>query len=102
MRVTLPAPVLKAFNWRVIASGAGASVDAEIDTRSLPVGFVVVASVFVAAVVAMLGRMARRRRQRRRENVRGADHASRVGHRTVVRPFAWRSSSLKDAATLGP
>lgn len=68
VRVTLPSPVLKEFSWRVIASGAGMPVTAELETHSLPMGLVVVLSSLTAAVVAMLCRLAHRCRERRREN----------------------------------
>ncbi|HEX7276458.1 MAG TPA: hypothetical protein VF244_03720, partial [Acidimicrobiales bacterium] len=66
VRVTLPAPVFRAFTWQVIVSGAGSPVSAEAETHTLPLGFIVLVSVLVGAVVAILCRRARRRNRRRR------------------------------------
>jgi len=66
--VTLPAPVLRRFTWRVIASGAGPLVEAEHTMRRLPLGLAVAAALFVADVVAIACRTTLRRRDRRRQS----------------------------------
>ncbi len=65
VRVTLPAPVLDRFLWRVIASGAGGPVEAESSTNALPIGFVVLVSVLAADLAAIAWRTPARRRRRR-------------------------------------
>ena len=65
VRVTLPAPVLNRSSWRVIASGAGEAATTEVVARRVPMGFVILAAVFVVDVVAMMWHFTARRARRR-------------------------------------
>ncbi len=70
----VPAPVLGRFVWAVTASGAGSSVQAVQTTQAMPVGFFIVAGVFLLDVVALVWRRVAKRRLR--SHVQGAEPAA--------------------------
>ncbi|MGH9273405.1 MAG: hypothetical protein ACRDZU_02065 [Acidimicrobiales bacterium] len=78
-RATVPAPVLGGFVWQVTASGAGPSVSAVDTTTSLPLGFILLAVMFVIDVGAMVWRrLARRRHQQGADADRGVNASAAV------------------------
>jgi hypothetical protein len=64
VRVTVPAPVIGGFDWRVLASGAGPVSESSSTSRAVPWLLIVLALALVGDVVAVVVRWVQRRRAR--------------------------------------
>jgi len=67
-RVTVPAPVIGDFSWRVLASGAGPVTETSSSSRAVPWLLIVLVLLLVGDVVAVIVRWVQRRRARRAES----------------------------------
>ncbi len=64
-RVTVPAPVIGEFDWRVLASGAGPVTETSSSSRSVPWLLIALVLLLVGDLVAVVVRWVQRRRTRR-------------------------------------
>lgn len=64
-RVTVPAPVIGEFDWRVLASGAGPVTETSSSSRAVPWVLIALVLLLVGDLVAIVVRWVQRRRDRR-------------------------------------